>query len=257
MGHLAHRGALGAILLPKEIFRDPRLVGNERLFLCALFEFTDNQTGKCSVSGETIAELTGIAARNLKPTRKTLIAKGWLNEVSGNTKCCNKYEVTIPTPDGQWNYTFATDKKLSAEGWAGRQEANELKKKMDMLEAKIKRNQWEYFSDVQIIEELAFETELGRTWVPDSALENYAIVRGGDNSDEARESRRARPAKVVLGVKDPFEECWTAEGCAESTGKFSGMSADQLLEYGFRNGAESIDEVTLHRAGLSRAIFPS
>lgn len=256
MGHIAHRGNLGAMLLPKEIFRDPRLVGNERLLLCTLFEFTDNEKGTCHISGATIEELSGIAARNVKTTSDTLVKKGWLTVIGGSTKKENHYTITIPVEDETWNYTFATDKKLTSEGWAKKQEANERKKAEDMLQARIKRNDWGFFSPDQLAKELDEELALGKQWVPDSALENFGMVRGADNSEEGREERRAPAAAASKGVVDPFEECGAPAPPAVTTGKFAGMSKDQLLDYGFKNGAESIDEATLRSAGLSRSVFP-
>lgn len=256
MGHIAYRGALGAMFLPKEIFRDPRLVGNERLFLCTLFEFADNETGKCCVSGTTIEELCGIAARNLKTSRDTLVKKGWLSEESGSTKSPNKYQIHIPVPDGTWAYTQATDKKLTSEGWADKQKANERKKKEDMLKKKIRMGTFYCLRPDELEKELADEIELGKQWIPDSVLDNFAMVRGGDNSEDARELRRAVRAKTSKGVIDPFEECGGTRGAPGPAGNLASMTKEQLLDYGFKHGADAIDEAILRKAGLSRSVFP-
>lgn len=265
MGHIAHRGDLGAMLVPKEIFRDPRLVGNERLFLCTLFEFTDNETGKCTISGKTIEELSTVPAKNFIETRKNLVKKGWLTEESGSTSGANKFQVHIPVPDGTWAYTFATDKKLTPEAWKEQVKANERKKKEDMLKKKIRMNLFYCMGPDELERELADEIELGKQWVPDTVLENFGMVRGGDNSEDARIARgnhehERRSATGTTskhqGVIDPFEECEPAEKPATTSGKFAGMTKGQLLDYGFKHGAESIDEATLRKVGLSRAAFP-
>lgn len=256
MGHIAHRGTLGAVLMPKEIFRDPRLTGNERLFLCTLFEYTDNETGICTISGTTIEELSTVAARNLKPIWEKLVEKKWLVVESGNTKCTNKYQVTIPLPDETWGYTYATDKKLTSTEWAEKQKAHMRKKKEDMLKKKIRMNTFYCQRPEELIAELADEIELGKQYIPDSVLENFAMVRGGDNSDEARELRRALRAVDAKGVVDPFEECGGAAEARRPAGNFASMTKQQLLDYGFTNGADAIDEAILHKAGLSRNFFP-
>lgn len=263
MGHIAHRGQLGAMLVPKEIFRDPRLVGNERLFLCTLFEFTDNETGRCTISGATIKELTGVPAKNFIPIREKLVKKGWLTEESGSTQACNKFQVHIPVPDGTWTYTYATDKKKTPEAWKEQAKANERKKKEDMLQKKIRMNIFYCMRPDELAIELADEIELGKQWVPDSVLENFAIVRGGDNSEEARIARsnhqhesRTTPEKMRnQAITDPFEECEPAEPAAPR-GNLADMTREQLLDYGFQHGPDSIDEATLRKAGLSLGYFP-
>lgn len=220
MGHLAHRGSLGAVLLPKELFRDSRLTGNERLFLCSLFEWANNETGWCNPGLASISEASGIAAKNIPPLIRSTVAKGWLTYVRGNERCANQYTIHIPAETDIWGYTRITDKKMSPEAWSVQQNRNATKKADDIHRAKLRRAEWWANTPEQLIAELAEEVKRGQEWIPQEYLDNFELVRGGDNSEEARTTRRmekeAPLASLVTGVNDPFKDEAYDRGMSEN-----------------------------------------
>ncbi|MBH1994804.1 MAG: hypothetical protein I8H90_10810 [Burkholderiales bacterium] len=199
MSHIAHAGKLGAITLPLELFRDPRLNGSDIAFIVALLEYRDGKTGRIDVGGASIQAISGVNSGNLGRTIKRLVSFGWLNYTKGNHATTNDYTVVIPLETG-----FAYRKKAtrySAEAWG-----TEKKRREDSINGYKRKNtrgcdEWWALSADEIIAELVHEQNEDKNYIPDEILKNWEIVRGGDNSYDARVRRR----DAAEGIVEMFE----------------------------------------------------
>ena len=201
MGHFAHSGRLGGITLPLEIFRDPRLTGNDRQFLVALSEYRDGETGRMNVGGVSLESVSGLPKGNLHRTIKRLVGFGWLKYTQGTHECPNDYTMMIPLEAGFKYRTRA--ERLTDEEWAAKQKAK--KASIDKyVRAKMRaKNEWRFMGEYELIDELEHEARSGERYIPDDVLKNFEIVRGGDNSLEARIRRRE---EGLGGIEDFFDE---------------------------------------------------
>jgi hypothetical protein len=200
MGHFAHSGSLGGITLPLEIFRDPRLTGNDRQFLVALLEYRDGETGRINVGGMSIQSVSGMPKGNLSVTIKRLVTFGWLKYTQGSSVTPNDYTMMIPL-ETDFKYRVKADRLTDAE-WAA-----EEKRRKDSIDGytrkKVrKKNQWLFLGEDELIDELEHEAKSGTRYIPDDVLKNYEIVRGEDNS---REARLRRLEEGSGGFQDLFD----------------------------------------------------
>jgi len=250
MSHFAHGGPVGALLLPSEIFRDPRLKPSEVMFLASLCIFADNTKGSCNPSLTTLYEVSGISPGNTSPTIKSLVSKGWLEFTRGGAHASNFYRITIPVEGGgykgkPWFYRRSTDKKISDDAWKIQGKVNSAKISADKLKALLRRTDFYIMGPDELILHLAAEVDAGRQWVPLEHLENMGLIRGGDNSEAGRASRRGE------GISDRFEDL----GMPETFDRFTGMTKKQVLDIGFEEGDAAIDDATLSRFYISRNAF--
>lgn len=200
MAHFAHSGGLGGITLPLEIFRDPRLKGNDIKFLVTLLEYRDGKSGRTDVGGASIESISGMNKGNLSRTITRLVEFGWVTYTQGNDSAPNEYKVMIPLETG-FKYRVKAERYLN-EDWKV-----ETKRRKDSIKSysrvKIRnRGEWWAMSAEDIIEELPHEKKEGKHYIPDDILKHWEILRNGDNSETARERRRDEGPR---GTQDMFE----------------------------------------------------
>lgn len=212
MAHFAYSGNCGAVVIPSEIFRDPRLTQSEVMILSVLCIYTKNETGKCEPGLQTIAEVSGIQAGNMTKVLNTLVSKGWLIFISGKkNKVPNKYTVTIPKEGvyngEEWKFRKATSKRLSRQDYKIKRDSimNEKAKNPEVPPVYYELDGEEMVKEVEREEKSGFI-------VPEEWLKQWNIVRGGDNSRKTRELREFGVCNEDVndytpeeGVKDIFD----------------------------------------------------
>lgn len=259
MGHFAHSGKLGGITLPLEIFRDPRLNGTDICFLVALLEYRDEKTGKTNPGGGSIEAISGISSSSVERARKRLVKFGWIKYTSGNHKAPNDYTVIIPMEAG-FKYQ-AREKKQDNGDWTATVKNREADIASYVLKKVKDRNQWNSMDAEVLIEELENERRAGANYIPDEVLENYEILRVGDNSAEARIQRKeARELACKLktapgGVRDCFEGDNRLEdfmGTDTGVEEYAGYTRAQLIDMQF-NGVK-LPQYIIHKFNLSPSL---
>lgn len=239
MGHFAHSGNLGGITVPLEIFRDPRLKSTDIQFLVALLEYRDEKTGKANPGTDAIAAITGLSHATIERARKRLVETGWIKYTSGDSKTSNDYTVLIPLEAG-FKYRTRAARRSDGE-WRAVQKQRDDKIKPYVIKKVRARNQWGAMDAEVLIAELENEKAEGVNYIPSDALENWEIIRGGDNSYEARVKRKearedaenAKKAATNGGVRDCFEDLEALEELREpgsaAVDEYAGYSRAQLI----------------------------
>lgn len=187
MGHIAHTGKLGSIALPLEVFRDPRLSPSTKMVLVTLLDYRDGKTGKCNPGAKAIAKIAGVSESSVPGHIKKLVAAGWLKYTRGNSETSNDYTVIVPLETG-FKYTQKPG-QMTKEAWAATADTRKTKIAEYKVKKIIERKEFSALSQYELIAEIAKEEKAGKTWIPNEYLENFEIVRGGDNSDDARADR--------------------------------------------------------------------
>lgn len=244
MAHFAHSGNLGGITVPLEIFRDPRLKPTDIQFLVALLEYRDEKTGETNPGADAIEAITGMSHATIERARNRLVEAGWIKITSGDSKTSNDYTILIPLETG-FKYRARAARREDGE-WRAVVKKRDEKIRPYAIKKVKSRNQWYAMDEDVLIAELENEKKAGVNYIPDDVLENYEIVRGGDNSYEARVKRREvresaentnKEAKAG-GVRDYYDDEYALEDLRETASaavdEYAGYTRAQLTDMQFQ-----------------------
>jgi hypothetical protein len=231
---------LGGITLPLEIFRDPRLTGADIQFLVALMEYRDAKTGKVNPGADSIAAISGLSSSSIDRARKNLKKHGWIRYTSGDNKTANDYTITIPL-EAEFKYRTRATKMENGE-WRAEVSRRDREAKAFALKRKRADKQWYIFDDEELVEELEHEKKAGINYIPDDVLKVYEILRGGDNSEEARWKRKEETESAKHkgstpgGVQDQCADEYELDDSKDSSSaedEYAGYTRPQLVDLQF------------------------